>query len=47
MSTQPLFREPDHLEEPQKVQEYWDLVTALLPRTTQSLCAVVASMLSR
>ena len=27
MSTRPLFHEPDHLEEPQKVQEYWDLVS--------------------
>ena len=27
MSTQPLFREPDCIEEPQKVQEYWDLVS--------------------
>ena len=27
MSTQPLLSEPDRLEEPQKVQEYWDLVS--------------------
>jgi PHD/YefM family antitoxin component YafN of YafNO toxin-antitoxin module len=27
MSTQPLFHEPDRLEEPQKVQEYWDLIS--------------------
>ena len=27
MSTQPLLSEPDRIEEPQKVQEYWDLVS--------------------
>ena len=27
MSTQPLFSEPDRIEEPQKVQEYLDLVS--------------------
>ena len=27
MSTQPLLSEPDRIEEPQKAQEYWDLVS--------------------
>ena len=27
MSTQPLLSEPDRIEEPQKVQEYWDLMS--------------------
>jgi len=50
MSTQPLLSEPDRIEEPQKVQEYWDLVSrvasthhpVIIRRSGADLVAVIA-----
>lgn len=50
MSTQPLLSEPDRIEEPQKVQEYWDLVSrvasthhpVIIRRSGADIIAVIA-----
>jgi hypothetical protein len=50
MSTQPLLSEPDRIEEPQKAQEYWDLVSrvasthhpVIVRRSGADMVAVIA-----
>ena len=50
MSTQPLLSEPDRIEEPQKVQEYWDLMSrvasthhpVIVRRSGADMVAVIA-----
>lgn len=50
MSTQPLLSEPDRIEEPQKAQEYWDLVSrvasthhpVIVRRSGADIVAVIA-----
>lgn len=54
MSTQPLLSEPDRIEEPQKAQEYWDLVSrvasthhpVIVRRSGTDMVAVIAVGLS-